>query len=358
MWKNLALLLCSVVIGCLAAEGALRAVGFERGNKFLAVADEPRDDGSFVGGPDGIFRASPTFSRWLDPTIRINSDGFRSPEFRRDDGGSATMLIGDSYVWGGHAKPITASFADRLRADGRTVYDMGIPGTGPNQYLLIARKYVPLLKPRHVVLFIALINDLQSKPDPAEPFRPLYHVTNTRWLWAYDEDGRYMDAQQAYDHWIGRVGLKKKVRWLAYSTALGTLVWDGVRDTVAAIRAPAAGQAPLAERASFTIAAVNQIRAIARANGAQFNLVIIPAAGRDCRRRENTVTPDERKRLFGAADVVDVDLDHDALFMPFPDCHLTTEGHARVAAALAPVLALPAHEARATAHMTRVRIRR
>lgn len=342
MWKNLALLLCSLAVGCLAAEGALRAVGFHQGNEFLAIVDEAKDDGSFVGGPDGIFLASPAFDRWPDPTIRINSDGYRGPEFRRDDSGSAAMLIGDSYVWGGSAKPITASFADRLRADGRTIYNMGIPGTGPNQYLRIARKYVPLLKPRHVVVFVALINDLQSKPDPAEPFRPLYHVTNTRWLSAYDEDGHYMEAQQAYDHWIGHVGWKTRVRWLAYNTAVGTLVWDGVRETVAAIRTPSTGHAPLFERASFTIAAINQIRAVAQANGAEFNLVIIPTAGKDCRRRENTVAPDDRKRLFGTADVIDVDLDHDELFMSFPDCHLTTEGHARVAAALARVLAVPA----------------
>ncbi len=197
---------------------------------------------------------------------------------------------------------------------------------------------MPALRPAHVILFIALINDLQSAPDPAEPFRPLYHITNAGWLTAYDEQGRYMDAEQAYAHWIGHRGPQARVRQIAYATVTGTLLWNGLRDAGSMLRGTTRPRA-LAERASYTVAAIDEIRTIARQSGATFHLVLIPARGRHCGTRATTLTQEEREQLFGTADVVPLDIDDDTLFTQFPDCHLTNQGHAIVADALSRVVA-------------------
>lgn len=338
MLKNGLLLLSSLAFVALSFEGGLRLLGFHAAGDMYRVVDEVTEENSFMGGPDGIFHANPDFGHWSDPAIQINQDGYRSPDFRTHPSQALSMmLIGDSYVWGASARPIINSFSDRLRASGLTIYNLGIPGTGPHQYLLLAQKYISALRPDRVIVFIALLNDLQSAPDSAEPLRPLYHVTNAGWILAYDDNGHYMNAHEAYAFWVGNRGFHARVRQLAYGTVIGTLVWNGVRRIYDQLHEPI-GRRSLKERAAYTLFAIREIKRITEEAGSTFNLVLIPAEGKNCGRLSTTIDDAERQQLFGSDNLLPVHLDDEADFTPFPDCHLTNAGHSKMAAELSRVL--------------------
>jgi hypothetical protein len=239
------------------------------------------------------------------------------------------MLIGDSFTWGAGAEPVTKSFSDLLRKDGLTVYNFGIPGTGPTQYKIIANKYVAILHPDYVMVFLYMGNDIKEGPDPAEPFKPLFHVTNAGWIWAWDEHGNFLDPKQAYEKYITGSGLRSKLRRLVYNnTVTGTLVWDLLRRTRDGATTLLSHEQDFGDgEFAYTFKTLAEIRSRAEHQGSQFLLVPIPNGGMAC--------GTEIEHAFGRApsyadfDVLKVDLD-DRFFHPYPNCHLTNEGHARV----------------------------
>jgi len=52
------------------------------------------------------------------------------------------LFLGDSFTWGASAKPITNCFVDIVTRRGYLTFNTGIPGTGLNQYVYIAEKYI------------------------------------------------------------------------------------------------------------------------------------------------------------------------------------------------------------------------
>lgn len=128
----------------------------------------------------------------------INANGFRSIEFKQYRGNrKKVMLIGDSFTWGLSAKPITSCFADQLLMDGYVVYNMGVVGVDPAQYMAIADKYIPELKPDILIVNYFMGNDVMFHYREPRPYQMPIYPTNAGWLMA-DRLIDYMTPEEAY----------------------------------------------------------------------------------------------------------------------------------------------------------------
>ena len=155
----------------------------------------------FITDEEGIFKVNNDYQGFKYYTI--NSDGFRGRELTPTDEGPSVLFIGDSFTWGASARPISQGFVDLVDRTGVIAYNLGIPGTGPAQYEILAEKYIPILKPDFVALMLYPGNDFVS-PLPNLPNQNLYHITNAGWISAYDEVGTYLDPEKAYAHYQSR----------------------------------------------------------------------------------------------------------------------------------------------------------
>lgn len=146
------------------------------------------------------FNAATAHNRYQGP---FNSDGFNSPyEFSartvdslRAKGEKVFFFIGDSYTWGASADS-GRSFAGLLdKASGYAVLNAGIPGTDPEQYKSVVKKYILSRKiiPDEVVIFLCS-NDLYEPPRKPSPCIPLLYDTNAGLLYA---DG-FATAAESY----------------------------------------------------------------------------------------------------------------------------------------------------------------
>lgn len=240
-FSNIILLLFSAIITLFLAETALRLIGKKPGyvprySRFKIV-QRLEVDSSFYTDAEGVFKANPNYPKWTDD-IYINSEGFRSREF--DDPQPMRKLkilfLGDSFTWGSSARPITNCFVDLLEQAGFAAYNTGIPGTAPQQYAYLAEKYAPLLKPDIIAVMFYLGNDF-IPPRPIRPFKNLYHVTNAKFLYAFDEKGNYMTPQQAYEYYLAKNNAARaaeqaydntftaRLRTMFMKTVVGTYVW-------------------------------------------------------------------------------------------------------------------------------------
>ncbi len=241
--SNLILLLVTTVFTLFVAELALRFSGKTPGyvprysDRAFRPVNQLEVNRSFLTDDEGVFKANPHYE-WSEE-YRINSDGFRSIDFKEYDSIRTKILFfGDSFTWGGSAKPITNSFVDIVTRKGYLTFNAGIPGTAPNQYAYIAEKYVPLLKPDIVAVIFYMGNDLKV-PDPMLSYKNLYHITNAGWLYAFDKNGNYMVAQDAYNFWFAEYNaaykaayaknthktLKTKIRQIFVKSVIGTYFW-------------------------------------------------------------------------------------------------------------------------------------
>ena len=136
----------------------------------------------------------------------INSDGFRAPEFANiDTAKHKIMLIGDSFTWGLSAQPMDSCFAELLKAMvSGTIINTGIPIADPAQYEVIARKYIPQIKPEKVVVMFYLGNDIMQQARPTTPFKPFYYYTNAGAMMADDGAIHLNSAHDAYDYYTRR----------------------------------------------------------------------------------------------------------------------------------------------------------
>jgi hypothetical protein len=103
----------------------------------------------------------------------LNADGFRSVPFNAQcKGKKKVLLIGDSFAYGFSARPITESFYDKLLMNGKyLVYNGGITSTDPVQYLQVARRYIPEIKPDYVLVSFFMGNDILYYPREPIPFQ-------------------------------------------------------------------------------------------------------------------------------------------------------------------------------------------
>jgi hypothetical protein len=190
----------------LAFEIALRLMGYHPGDmkpKWLnfAPVDTLIVSNLFYTNNGGLLianRNDPSHSEF------INHEGFRSKEFSEIDTTKKKILfIGDSFTWGFSATPIKGNcFADIVANETNyEVINLGIPGTDPPQYSLLAEKYIPQLKPDLVLVMFFMGNDLMMYDRTIAPYKPLHHYTNAGAIYA-DMDGKHFATARAAYHYV------------------------------------------------------------------------------------------------------------------------------------------------------------
>jgi hypothetical protein len=172
----------------------------------------------------------------------INNDGFRS-RYEYDSssvsqlkskGKKVVMVVGDSFVEGLSAQPITACFADILDTGNIATLNFGQGGTDPLQYLLVCNIYVPLLKPDLVVVCLFSNDFLTYNRTPA-PGTPIFYRTNASpnggMLMTqkpidlgYKPNELFKNAKEAYNfytkHYTIRYNNNPLIRFCSYSSIL------------------------------------------------------------------------------------------------------------------------------------------
>ncbi len=230
--------------------------------------------GRFFTDDEGVYRALPSTHSQGAIT---NSDGFRGVEFRPDAPGPKILFLGDSFTWGLRADPLVESFVDRVGRAGNTVFNTGIPGTGPTQYAFLAEKWVPRLKPDWVVVMFYMGNDI-GEGDAMVPGKPLFHPTRFGAIRAFDGKTWLGTPDEALRHWVDSGNVFEKSpnghfkAWFG-KTVIGTRLW--VLTHRPKLRRPRA--AVTKEAVRFTRSCLERIRAVSKENGGRFRLFIIPS---------------------------------------------------------------------------------
>ncbi|MCU0285879.1 MAG: hypothetical protein MUF15_05725 [Acidobacteria bacterium] len=233
---------------------------------------------SFYTDNEGIFKANPDFfanSQRKNKDICINSEGFRSTPFQYvQTSRPKILLIGDSFTWGGTAQPITNSFADLLHKAGYYVYNGGIPGTDPQQYALVAKKYTPILKPDVVAVCLYLGNDVGSRPLLIKPNKNIHYVTDFGYLLGYDDNGNFFkDAPGAFQYFKNRKCGCCKDPWnyFLFKTIVGKAVYK-----ILHLRR----HTKFDSSRQWVTTALTDIQETCRLNGSRFMIFIIPFVNR------------------------------------------------------------------------------
>lgn len=215
----------------------------------------------------------------------VNEDGFRSLAFKKYTGKrKSILLLGDSFTWGFSASNLTNSFADLLLTKGYVVYNTGIAGADPAQYLELARTLTPLLRPDFVVVNFYLGNDVMHFERKPNPDIPIFYCTNAGNLISCPDGISFNSAQQAYDYSLANIRIPqngKRFNTFCSATALGTCLWK-----ITSAIAPALKHSPydsyyreaekLQTKKPYSNEYLSQIRSIADENGSAFLLIAIP----------------------------------------------------------------------------------
>jgi lysophospholipase L1-like esterase len=155
----------------------------------------------YYANKEGVLIADSLY--WAAQNVHVNEDGFRSPNFSTLNSSKKKILfIGDSFTWGLSASPVTNHcFVDLIRNETNyEVVNLGIPAADPPQYLSLAEKYIPKLKPDLMFVVFFMGNDLMKEDRKIIPGEPFYYYTNAGAILA-DIDGRHFkNAREAYNY--------------------------------------------------------------------------------------------------------------------------------------------------------------
>ena len=122
--------------------------------------------------------------------MNTNADGFSSPYlFDRSttnslhqQGRTVVAFIGDSYTEGYDARPFDSCFVGLIdNTAGYAAYNLGIGGTDPLQYELVAKNYLPRLMP-DICFVVFYYNDFLPFFRKPSPGVPIYYTTNAGWI--------------------------------------------------------------------------------------------------------------------------------------------------------------------------------
>ena len=179
------ILLNSLLLGFLIIllELTLRGLGFQSGVNGITFSNFAEVDSLIVYRPlvadsIGFTKANKEYN-WSTEIV-LNNEGFRTNNINTllsSPRKNRVLLIGDSFAWGLTAKPIFNCFGDLLDQTEYVVYNTGIPGIGPNQYELAAKTYIPIIKPKYVLVTMCM-NDLFENLIPLKPYQLPYYKTN------------------------------------------------------------------------------------------------------------------------------------------------------------------------------------
>lgn len=320
------LLLCFIL-----AEGILRLLGYKAGDlspRWLnfKVVDSLEVYHSFYTNDKGIFVAD---SLYFKNEYLINEDGFRDSSFVPDSSRESVLFLGDSYTWGSMAEPMSRCFTEQVENAGYNVYNTGIPGADPAQYLKIAGEYIPKLNPAHVCLMFYAGNDFVSKERLPEPGKNIFYVTNAGWLSPYINDTYNDSPTEVYNYYRHKYHIGSEAplwKRLVSRSVMGTL----------ALSIPLRLEERKAWQKETRIAVkyVKAIKDICDANKAKFYLFIIPL-----HTEINKHLSEDYQKIFGSIPVHMPDSISAGDFYPWPNGHLTNSGHDRYVRLILKVIA-------------------
>lgn len=311
------------------AETVFRLLGFRPRGAYLKRVDRLVVYDNFYADADGIYKARTDYA-W-EPGVEVNADGFRSPPF-----GSGTasnrigiLVLGDSFGWGYSAQPITRSFPDLLRAGPDfQVFNLSIPGTGPEQYALAGAKYIPLLRPGICAVCVYLGNDINLTMAPTHlvihtPAEKKWCVANAGIFSAYDaRAARALSPEEAY-----RRAMTPAVRALNLlrRTAAGTQLVNWLYDAVYHRRVR--NDARRREVNGELIEALQWLSGVCASNGCR--LVVFPIPVNPMMRNTRNSARDNACLFEGFEVFIPTNLDLGD-YAPFPDDHFNNAGHAKM----------------------------
>jgi hypothetical protein len=138
------------------------------------------------------------------------------------------VAIGDSHTYGNTAKMAEAWPAVLGRLTGRSVYNMGMGGYGPNQYAYLLDTRALSLNPKVVVCGFYMGDDFDNAAK----------ITYGLDHWRFLRDPRYLETPQPWDIWEqpSRESWHKKARtWLSSHSVVYRLIVHGLMGRVKAV---------------------------------------------------------------------------------------------------------------------------
>lgn len=183
---NSLLFVVSIAISWTVAESVLKAIGFTidvNGGEVIPPEEKKQlcsinsiAELEKIGHAD--FRSDPDLSFTLN-----TKSGFRdSKDFSADysDYKYRVLVVGDSYTEGLSATQdhdyVTLLNAHYMPLKKAIFFNTGVRGYAVENYLAIATKYVPLLRPSLVLMGFCLINDFETNGMPPTPVATLPHA--------------------------------------------------------------------------------------------------------------------------------------------------------------------------------------
>ncbi|MCG3167503.1 MAG: hypothetical protein POELPBGB_03295 [Bacteroidia bacterium] len=263
----------------------------------------------------------------------INSDGFRSIEFKPyENKKPKILLIGDSFTWGHSATVKSGSFADILLARGYTVYNAGISGTDVAQYLAVAKKYIPLLKPDVVIVNFFLGNDITYFRREVKPFTPAFFPTNAGNLMTCPHGTYFKDMHEAYKFNLQLYEIVEDENMFNYvmsKTVITTLMWKillkaGIVNYGSQVRNYFNENEKIKYPKPYCDNELREIKSIAEQNAARFILSSIPEVY-----RFTFNTKKDFPDLFDGLDYVEMEVTKEDYKLD--DGHFNDFGHKRYA---------------------------
>ncbi len=260
----------------------------------------------------------------------INSNGFKSIAFSQYNSAlKSILLLGDSFTWGHSASNMTNCFADLLLAKGYCVYNTGISGVDPPQYLQLAKMLIPKLEPDYVIVNFYMGNDIQYFERKLRPFMPILYATNAGNLISCPEGVYFETPQDAYEFSLAEVTIPPTNSYNRFcsATAITTLFWRACNtEETYAINLPQyADYLKKVEQAKmetpYSNIVIEQIKALSEKYNSKFILVVIPKL-EDSR----FIFPESNPELFEGLKyfVPPVELSH---YHQFTDGHYNDFGH-------------------------------
>lgn len=344
------LVLCFVALAFAVSEAFLRMTktkDYDNPYDFIDVAREVLEKGlkiekikTWYTDHEGVYKASRDYN-W-EEGVYINQDGFRSVEFKDYETHMKKILfLGDSFTWGGNAKPIQNCFVDQVADAGYLVFNTGIPGAAPNQYAFLAEKYVPLLKPDIVITMICMGNDINLAPQPMVPHHDLFHTVkfknSTTMFLAFDERGNYLTPEECLRlaikvHDNRGSAVQRACRWVFTRSMIGTRIWMSLanfKNNNLSFITDHNSDFNKREKNQYVTDSLNSIRKISRQNHAKDMLFLIPVKPAS----DNTLSNIKRNLdiftgfnpLF-PNNLTDKDYDPGGM-----DAHFNNEGHKKYA---------------------------
>ena len=262
---NLTLMVGVTASAALVAEGLVRAFHHDT----LGWAHRPETAGTFS-------------SFGIDIDVRINSSGFRGPDYHLEDHQprKRVVVLGDSFVWGYgvEEEEMFTSRLDTLLPDVQ-VFNLGVSGYSTDQELLLyardGKKYSP-----HLVVLVVANNDF------ALNLSPMAYMIYGKPVFEIDEGKlRLTNVPVPRAHWLkrGLVILGRhsyvlaQLHRAAYSIGIDRLLSTGQPAERAAVPMQEQDSLPFPQTADqkLTMRLIEEVRSMASDDSAQFVVLFV-----------------------------------------------------------------------------------